>query len=498
VEDIREELAGIVGADNVRVDAAGLDAYAQDESFAAPMMPLAVVRPGSSEEVQRVVVWANRTLTPLVPVSSGPPRFHGDTVPSVPDAVVVDLGRLKKILRIDRRNRMTVIEPGITYAELQPALAAEGMRVTPPLCPRATKSVVASLLERQPTLIPRYNFHLPEPLRSCGVIWGSGQAMFTGEAGAGPLSLEDQWAAGLVQAEAKGPGQTDFYRLLTGAQGSMGIVTWAAVKCELLPAAHKLLFATADSLEELIPFTRGLNRVRLGDEMLIVNASYLARLLAAGEAGSAAVDTLRATLPPWTLILGLGGREHLADERVAVAEADAAALAADCGLSLHSELPGATAAQLEQVVGGVCQAPWQLAYRGASAEILFLTTLDRAPAYVESVRATASAHGYPADDLGVYVQPQHQGVSQHVELSLPYDPADATEGARVRAVFAQASERLIAEGAYFSRPYGSWAGPVYERDAASTAALRKVKAIFDPNNVLNPGKLCFTAARKEA
>jgi FAD/FMN-containing dehydrogenase len=498
VEDIREELAGIVGPDNVRVDAAGLSAYTQDESFVAPMAPQAVVRPGTSDEVQHVVAWANRTLTPLVPVSSGPPHFHGDTVPSVPNAVIVDLSRLNTILRIDRRNRMAVIEPGVTYAELQPALAEQGMRVTPPLAPRITKSVVASLLERQPTLIPRYNYHLPEPLRSCGVIWGSGQVMFTGEAGAGPLSLEDQWAAGLVQAEPKGPGQTDFYRLLTGAQGSMGIVTWAAVKCELLPAAHKLLFAAADSLDELIPFAYRLNRVRLGDEMLIVNGSYLARLLAAGDAGPAAVGALRAALPPWTLILGLGGREHYPDERVAVAEEDARTLAADCGRSLRSDLPGAAGGRLEQVVGGVRGAPWQLAYKGASAEIFFLATLDKAPGYLESVRATASAHSYPADDLGVYLQPQHQGVSHHIECSLPYDATDAAESDRAREVFVRASERLIAEGAYFSRPYGCWAGPVYDRDAASTAALRKVKAIFDPNNVLNPGKLCFTAARKEA
>ena len=52
---------------------------------------------------------------------------------------------------------------------------------------------------------------------------------------------------------------------------------------------------------------------------------------------------------------------------------------------------------------------------------------------------------------------------------------------------------LIAAGAYFSRPYGAWAQPVYNRDAAARDALRKVKEIFDPNNVLNPSKLCFGA-----
>jgi FAD linked oxidases, C-terminal domain len=50
-------------------------------------------------------------------------------------------------------------------------------------------------------------------------------------------------------------------------------------------------------------------------------------------------------------------------------------------------------------------------------------------------------------------------------------------------------------GAYFSRPYGSWAPPVYNHDAAARDALRKVKAIFDPVGVLNPGKLCFGAPK---
>ena len=189
---MRKGLAAIVGAEHVLDDAASVAAYAADKSFVPHLAPWAIVRPGSAEEVQRVVAWANEIGTPLVPVSSGPPHFHGDTVPSAPGAVVVELTCMKQILRVDRRNRMAVIEPGVTYPELQAALAEEGMCVTPPLLPRADKSVVGSLLERQPTLIPRYNFQLPEPLRSCGVVWGSGQTMFTGEAGAGPESLEAQ------------------------------------------------------------------------------------------------------------------------------------------------------------------------------------------------------------------------------------------------------------------------------------------------------------------
>jgi FAD/FMN-containing dehydrogenase len=349
--------------------------------------------------------------------------------------------------------------------------------------------VVASLLERQPTLIPRYNFHLPEPLRSCGVVWGNGDVMFTGEAGTGPLSLEAQWQGGLVQADPKGPGQTDFFRLLTGAQGTFGVVTWAAVRCELIPAAHEYLFAAAAELDELVDFTYRLDRIRLGDEVLIVNDDYLGRLLASCDG----VRVEPEELPTWTLVLGLGGREHFAAERVAVQKKDAPALAAEYGVTLTPAVPGAATDDIAAVLDGCCDTPWKLAAEGACADVFFVATLEEASAFVEIAHIVADGHGYAAEDVGVYIQPQHQGVTHHVEFSLPYEAGDADTKQDMAELSADLAANLMAAGAYFSRPYGSWAQPVYNRDAAAKDALRKVKAVFDPVGVLNPGKLCFGA-----
>jgi hypothetical protein len=308
VDGMKQDLIGIVGDAYVLDDPMITEAYAKDESFVLSIKPKLVVRPGSEAEVQALVEWANKTATPLIPVSSGAPHFYGDTVPSVPGAVMVDLSRMTKILRVDRRNRMVVIEPGVTYAQLQAELAKEGMRVTPPLYPRANKSVIGSLLERQPTLITRYNYSLPEPLRNCGVIWGSGQRFFTGDAGWGPPDLEAQWASGGRQVDPKGPAQTDFYRLLTGAQGSYGIVTWASVKCELLADPKKLLFVTAPKLDDLVDLTYRIVRIRVADEIFLVNGAYLATLVGKDAADVAA---LRDALPAWTLVMGVGGRALL-------------------------------------------------------------------------------------------------------------------------------------------------------------------------------------------
>ena len=81
---------------------------------------------------------------------------------------------------------------------------------------------------------------------------------------------------------------------------------------------------------------------------------------------------------------------------------------------------------------------------------------------------------------------------------MPYDAAVAGTREDMKDLADDLAANLMAAGAYFSRPYGSWAQPVYNRDAAARDALRKVKAIFDPAGVMNPGKLCFGAPKAPA
>lgn len=478
------QLAAIVGDGNVSDDPGLLDAYAADASFAQPLTPWYVVRPADANEVQALVKWANDTGTPLVPVSSGAPHSHGDTVPTAPEAVIVDLTRMKKILKIDRRNRVALIEPGVTYAELIPALAEHGMRLPQPLMPRANKSVIACLLDREPTTIPRLNFSLIEPLRNCGVIWGTGEMAFTGEAGNGPLSIDEQWSRGFRMVSPVGPASTDLVRLVAGAQGTMGIVVWASVKLELIPDVQHYHVIAAPRFEALTDFVYRATRNRLGDEFLILNRARLAGLV---EGDPAARARLAAGLPEWALLITVAGAAYLPEERVAVQESELAAMAQSFSLKVLSGLPGVSRAALARIAGGIAETP----PAEARQEIFFLTTLDKVAGYVATVAEVAVAHDYPTADIGIYVQPQHQGNAHHVSFALPYDPADAAATARVRAVHEAASVRLADEAAYFSRPYGQWAELMYGKDPNSVELLRVIKNILDPANIMNPGKLCF-------
>jgi hypothetical protein len=466
-----------------------LDRYSHDNSFAPPMRPRLVVQPRNADDVQKIVAWANQTRTPLVPVSSGEPRFRGDTVPSLPEAVIVDLSGMDKIIRIDRRNRMVIIEPGVTYPHLQSALAEQGLTLSTPLLPRQSKSVITSLLEREPTLIPKYNYTLPEPLRCLEVVWGNGEILRTGEAGGYYPTLEQQWEMGLAQVFSGGPGQVDYYRLVSGAQGSMGIVTWASVKCEILPKVHRFFFIPADDLPGLIECAYRLLRVRLGDEFFVLNSANLAAIV------SRDADEMRALkdgLPPWVIIMGIAGRDLLPEEKVDFQEKDTRDIVQQLGLELLPAASGITGEQIMSIILSPSQVTyWKLTYKGACQDIFFMSTLDRIQEFVSTVFATSDALQYPVSDIGIYLQPQHQGTSCHCEFNLPYDPGNRIENDRVRELLGTCSEALIRQGAYFSRPYGIWADMVYNRDARNKEVIRTIKGIFDPNSILNPGKLCF-------
>ena len=102
----KRQLQSIVGAGNVVDEPAILEEHSRDMSFAAGRQPILIVKPKQAQQVHELVRWANQTLMPLIPISSGPPHFRGDTVPAL-GGVVVDLSGMNKILRVTCRTIKT-------------------------------------------------------------------------------------------------------------------------------------------------------------------------------------------------------------------------------------------------------------------------------------------------------------------------------------------------------------------------------------------------------
>jgi FAD/FMN-containing dehydrogenase len=71
-----------------------------------------------------------------------------------------------------------------------------------------------------------------------------------------------------------------------------------------------------------------------------------------------------------------------------------------------------------------------------------------------------------------------------------FDPADKSAAEKVSRLESEGAHELYKSGAFFSRPYGPWAKFAFGEEQ-TIKALKHVKQIFDPNGIMNPGKLCY-------
>ncbi|OGP64709.1 MAG: hypothetical protein A2169_01905 [Deltaproteobacteria bacterium RBG_13_47_9] len=482
----RDDLLEIVGDENFFDNPEVLQRYSKDFSLVPPGMPNYVARPKDAAEIQKVVRFANEHMIPVIPVSSIV-HFHGATIPKQ-GGVVLDLTGMNKILEIDEYNRRVRIEAGVTWGQLTVELEKRGFRMIMPLLPHSQRSVVTDYLEREVPTNTVYDYG--EPLQSMEVVWPTGEIFRTGSASVN--GYPDSKSKG---ANPSGPG-IDFYRFLQGAQGTMGVVTWSNLKIESIPKMDKVLFAPVSDLSYAMEFLYRILPRRIGQECLLVNHVDLAAIIAEDWPGE--FETLRRTLPTWTLILVLSGLMRRPEEKVRYEENALSEILKNefQDMPLADNLPGFPG--LGRKVLALLRKPWSVdvtywkhRYRGGCQNLFFITRPALAKKFIDRMKEIAARHDYSVDDIGSYLQPIEHNRACHLEFHLFYDPANSWEVERVRNLYRDAAIDFVNEGAFFSRPYGELAPILYERAAGYTMVLKRVKKVFDPNHIMNPGNLCF-------
>jgi len=106
------QLASILPANRILTAPEDLIPYSFDGTAALSQRPLAAVLATTTEEVSRLLRWANETRLPIVARGSGT-GLAGGSVPSA-GSVVLCLSRFDKVLELDRRNLTLLVEPGVT------------------------------------------------------------------------------------------------------------------------------------------------------------------------------------------------------------------------------------------------------------------------------------------------------------------------------------------------------------------------------------------------
>ncbi len=482
-DNFLQNLTKICGSQNISQNPKELKEYSKDLSFLKGKSPLCIVWPSKSQDIAKIVKLANELKFYVIPVSLNSKfKQHGNSIPKKDNSIILNLSRMNKILSINRKNRVVMVEPGVTFEQLVPILKKEGLKLLLPLMPTASRSVLATALEREPITIPRYHWDSSDPLLCTEVIFGTGDLFRTGTA-AGPGTIKQQQKMGQAQVNPMGPTQFSPFRVIQGAQGSLGVVTWATLKLELLPSTQKVYHLQSDNIQELLNLQYELLKYRLCDELFILNDINLACLLKKNQQET---SKLVEDLKKWNLIFIISGRGPLAKDKISYLKGDIDDIRAELGLNFSEPNVEITDKEILHFLNEPCEKPWRMRLKGAYQDIFFLTSFEKIPAFISLIETKFEK------DIGIYIQPLNQGTSYHIEFDLHYDPEDINVMNAIKEKDRDVRAQLMDIGAFFSRPYGLWAKDVFSHHNLEIIdALKKVKQIFDPNNVLNPGVLCF-------
>ena len=133
------------------------------------------------------------------------------------------------------------------------------------------------------------------------IIFGTGDKVLTGNGGH-MLNDDEKWAGGEAAITQSGPHQFDFLKMVSAAQGAMGIVTMASLKLEVIGKEEKAVFVEADSFDKLTDFLYKTLKFRFGDEVCIFNRKAMASLLADDAEGT---EMYSSKLAPWTALINI-------------------------------------------------------------------------------------------------------------------------------------------------------------------------------------------------
>ncbi len=480
------DLEGILGAVAVRSDNETLQKYAADQSFVEPRRPDVIAFATGTDQVQEVIRYGNKTLTPVIPYSSGL-NMHGATIPKE-GGIVLDLSGMHKVLAVDQENWSAVIEPGVTAQQLQQELEPYHLRAMLPFGIHPQRSALTSYLERDPAVAAASFEYGNEHIMDTELVLPTGELFRTG-----------LWSGGGKAGSPLGPVRAMMNRLWTGAQGTLGVLTKMNIKIEHLPKLRKIRMFQFDSFPEAIEPLKIIQHREIGHECFVINSFNAAALLCvdwqvlerfpAAHVQSKEFTDLREKLPPWTLVVCMNSGPRLGAEKIAYEDDALNSVVAQARLQRYND------AALENKLHEEMHRPWGIlkkyCYRGSVHDVSFKTTLKRVPEFQRVLLEVLNKYNYPLQDVGVYVLIIERGRAVHCEFDIHSDPDNAQETLQAKSLWLELSQRFIDEGAFFDRPYGAWADMVYTRAGTYTQKLKQIKKELDPNNILNPGRLCF-------
>ena len=221
------EFRSMVSSDRFSTGESNLDLHSRDQSRHRGIPPEAVIWPIEQSEVSEILRYANRRLIPIIAWGSGS-SLEGNPVPAQ-GGVVLDFSRMNRVLEVRDEDFQADIEPGVIYQDLNESLRHKGLFFPPDPGARATIGGMISN-NASGTRTVRYGATKDNILKLT-VVLANGEVIETG-----------------TRASKTSSGY-DLIHLFTGSEGTLGVVTKATVRLVGLPVEFSAAIATFPHVE---------------------------------------------------------------------------------------------------------------------------------------------------------------------------------------------------------------------------------------------------------
>ena len=464
-----EQFAAICGDTHVIPGAQASNQYLRDFLHEQTGRALAVLKPQTTAQVAAIVRLCAKTQTPIVPQGGNTGYRAGGVPDNGGRAVVVALEKMCAIRHIDVVARTMHVLSGCILQDAQVAAAAKGLLFPLTIGAKGACQIGGNLATNAGgTNFLRYG-GAREVCLGIEAVLPNGEVM------------------NLMSGARKNNAGYDLKNLLIGSEGTLGIITAAALRLSALPQHRAAAFVGVDNVEKAMAFFNYCQQ-NMGDTLHCFELlPHLLLSLLQKHFPQTAIPL--ATLPPLAILVEAAADDDAIDEklRATLAAALRAGIIGDAALP-SSESQRRQLWQLREL------APEASKREGRWLKLDVALPLSQIVAFVDAAEqlllATAGAYIVAFGHLG----------DGNLHLSLrPHYCAPEENPALSQQLKMQLLDIVADLGGSFSAEHGIGRTHITAlqkyQDPAALAAMRAIKTALDPNNIMNPGVLFADAAR---
>jgi glycolate oxidase len=449
----KDGLTELMGAENVSFETEDLLCYSYDATNRL-FSPEAVVFPANTEEVSAVMRLANAEGFPVVPRGAGT-GFTGGSLP-IQGGVVLSTERMTRIISIDALNLTSEVEPGVVTWELQQAVEKQGL-FYPPDPTSARFSTIGG---------------------NIGECAGGPHAVKYGVTRDYVMALEVVLPTGEIittgTRTVKGVVGYDLTRLIVGSEGTLGIVTKAILKLLPKPAATSTLLAVFPTVVDAAGAVSGIIAARIVPATLEFMDGI--SIACVREFAGSALPEAEALL----LIELDGDPEVIARQAGSVEKVCLENSSVDVRIATDKN----EVKELWKARRALSASMFKVRPNKINEDVV--VPRSEIPALIAGVRGISEKFKLPIACFG------HAG-DGNIHVNVMHDAADPVEADAAARAVTEAFELALSLGGTISGEHGVGTAKApylsMELSPESISLMEKIKRTFDPNGVLNPGKI---------